>query len=136
MVKATTMKPLKVHKAHRDPSIKEDSGSVDEDETSDMDEEAFADCLTRHEDDTKFDYLVDKCFLFCQEIGKTRKFTYMEKGVEVQKDVYNVKKKTSTSSLAKRQDRSHTQSFSRIPVTIREIPISKNTCVLLHPKDP
>jgi hypothetical protein len=39
MVKATTVKPLKVHKAHRDPSIKEDKGSVDEDDqTSDMDE--------------------------------------------------------------------------------------------------
>jgi hypothetical protein len=89
MVKATTVEPLKAHQAHRDPSTKEDKGSIDVDhQASDVDEESFADCLTKHEDDTEFDDLVDKCFII-QEVGKTRKVTYTENGVEVQKDVYN-----------------------------------------------
>jgi hypothetical protein len=95
MVKALTVKPLKAHKSHKEtqPSdhdtSEERESAHDDDHASDMDEEAFAVCLTKHDDDTNFDRLVDKCFIIL-DIGKTKKVTCIVDGEEVQKDVYNV----------------------------------------------
>ena len=76
-------------------AIADDTDNI---EASDMDDEEFAECLTHHVNDTTFDDLVDKCFII-QEIGRIKKVTCTDDGVEVQKDVYNVNLTTSIGEI-------------------------------------
>ena len=94
MVKALSAKPKRTAKSSQghnkaasriDEATAEDAESV----SSDIDDAAFKECLTNHENDTKFDDLVDKCFIIL-EPGKIKKVTCIDDGVQVQKDVYNV----------------------------------------------
>lgn len=54
-----------------------------------MDDEAFAESLQNHVDDTSFDDRVERCFII-QDIGAIRKVTCIENGVDTKKNVYNV----------------------------------------------
>lgn len=54
-----------------------------------MDDEAFAESLQNHDDDTSFDDRVERCFII-QDIGAIRKVTCIENGVDTKKNVYNV----------------------------------------------
>lgn len=49
-----------------------------------MDDEAFAESLQNHVDDTSFDDRVERCF------NPIRKVTCIENGVDTKKNVYNV----------------------------------------------
>jgi hypothetical protein len=93
MVK-TTPTPIKTVKAVRhkrsvdsEPGGPEDPAGA---ESSELDDEEFAECLADHEEAANFDDHVDRCFII-PTIGEIREVACKDrKGVETRKDVYNV----------------------------------------------